>query len=184
MFSGKDILKAIKKKELVIEGFDKIKHLGTTTVHFHLDEEIAVPKKATIDYENVTDFSKYFKKQIIGPKGYKLKSGAFILARTEERVGLSKKIAMLIDGRSTMARLGISSELSDTVNAGHGYPRPRKITLELTNNGPFDIILRSRMSIAKGLIFKLKTKADMAYDAHRIYGMPIYKDELLPLKKR
>ena len=183
MYSRTDILKAIKSKDLVIEGFDKKEHLGTTTIHFHLDEEIAVPKKATIDYEKTTNFDKYFKKQLIGKNGYKLKSGAFILARTAERIGISKKLIMLVDGRSTLARLGISSELSKIINAGHGVPNPRKIILEIKNNGPFDIILRQGMEIIKGLIFKLDTKSDTAYDSHRIYGLSLYRDELLPLKE-
>lgn len=72
---------------------------------------------------------------------WKLKPGMFCLALTRERLEIPSRsrLAARIEGRSSLARLGISVHMTaPTIHADtHG-----RITLEILNHGPFEIWLR------------------------------------------
>jgi dCTP deaminase len=72
--------------------------------------------------------------------------GDFILARTQETVGLPENIAAKIDGKSSIARLGIVvHQTGGFIDAGfYGT-----ITLEISNANPFPVKLYVGMSIAQ-----------------------------------
>jgi len=130
-------------------------------------------------------FDKFYKKvKVKKGKTFILKPGQFVLGRTKEKVSLSNKIGMLIDGTTTFARFGVSViQTAMLVHAGHGIPKPRKIILEITNAGPFNIVLTPGMQIADGIFFELKTPTDKPYDAIGKYGLRKKRDELLPLRQ-
>ena len=183
IYSRIDILEAVKRGWLVIEPFDE-RLLKPNAIAFRLDSKIAVPKGGLVDLK--TDFSKFFEEKRIDENGFLLKSGQFILARTYEKIALNNRLAMFIEGRSTLARLGISvTQTAMTVEAGHGFlaekrARPRKIVLEIKNDGPFDFILKPKMRIAKGIIVELKTPSDIYYDAYGKYAREALEDTLWP----
>ena len=168
MLSNIDIENAVKSGEIKIVPFEK-KLLEPNSIYFRLDNKIAVPKNGTVDLENEENFSKFFDEKIV--EEVVLKPGDFILARTLEQVSISNKYSMLIEGRSTLGRLGVSVvQTAMTVESGHGTPTPRKIVLEIKNNGPFIIRLLPGMKIAKGIFFKLNTPTTIPYDEYFKYG--------------
>ena len=129
--------------------------------------------------------AKLFDKKKITSKGFTIGPGQFILARTRERIALNKRLAMLVEGRSTLARTGISvTQTAMVIEAGHGVPNPRKIVLEVSNAGPFEVTLFPGMRIAKGTIFELKTPTNVLYDSYGKYGTRKNLDELLPLGEK
>lgn len=181
MYSRVDILKAIKKRDLVIKPFNK-KNLGWVEYQLHLDNEVAIAKKGVVDIEKVKNFERFYQKNKI-KDSFKIRPGQLVLARTYEKISISKKLAAFIDGRSTLARLGLGVvQHAYWVGGGHGFPEPRKIVLEMVNAGPFNIVLRPRMEIAKLILFEFDTPSDIGYDTYGKYGRRKYKDELLPLK--
>jgi dCTP deaminase len=88
---------------------------------------------------------------------YILKRGSFVLGGTREAVRLSRELTCHIDGRSTLARLGLiihcTSSTFDNV-----HDESRVATLELANIGPFDLQLSLGMPIGM-LVFTRLTAA-------------------------
>lgn len=72
--------------------------------------------------------------------------GQFILGATEEYFKLGTKIVARVEGKSSLGRLGLM------VHSTAGWIDPGfrgNITLELSNNSPFPIILYAKMLIAQ-----------------------------------
>ena len=75
-----------------------------------------------------------------------LRPGDFILGTTEERFNLPAKLAAHLDGKSTVGRVGLSVH----VTAGWIDPGFRgRITLEIKNEGPCNIILKPGVRIGQ-----------------------------------
>lgn len=77
---------------------------------------------------------------------FPIEPGAFVLAWTRERIGLPSFLAARVEGRSTLARLGLSVHQSaPTVHPTfHG-----KLQLELTNAGPYTLRLYPGQAICQ-----------------------------------
>ena len=180
MFSGEDIHKAIELGYLSISPFDPsfvrpagiTLHLGETLLRPIPGKVVDVRRKITPDYETIT---------ITDEKPYELKSGGFVLGATHEAVTVGSNIGFLIEGRSTLARVGLTIvQTAMLVYPGHTN---RSITLELANHGPNAILLYPKMKIARAAIFELKTPASEGYDTYGKYrgqrevGPPIFEDE-------
>lgn len=69
----------------------------------------------------------------------KLRPGDFVLGSTKETIGLPDDLVGLIFGRSSFGRLGV------VAHTGAGFINPGwrgQLTLELTNTGPYTVVLR------------------------------------------
>ena len=98
----------------------------------------------------------------LSTQSYIIKPKEFLLAQTLEKIGLSKQISAILDGKSTLARLGLSIHQSaQLIVAGE---EPQIITLELYNAGEFEIELTLGMKIAKLIFFKFDKPNDRASD--------------------
>ena len=186
MLSNIDIMRSIKSGEFIVEPFDQ-EMLKPNAIFFRLDNAIAETKSGRIDPIKDEDVSHLYNIIDIEKQKYELKPGDFILARTFEKIALGNKLAMLVEGRSTLARLGISvTQTAMVIESGHGFPspnlaRPRKIVLEISNVGPFTVKLTPKMKIAKGTLFSLEHPTDIRYDAIGRYGRKKDLDDLLPV---
>ena len=180
MLSSEDIHKAIQDGHLTISPFDPkcvrpagiTLHLGETLLRPIPGKVVDVKNKITPDYETIT---------IDTDKPYLLESGGFVLGATDEAVTVGSNIGFLIEGRSTLARVGLTIvQTAMLVYPGHTN---RAITLELANHGPNPILLYKRMKIARAAIFELKTPSKQNYDTYGKYrtqadvGPPIFEDE-------
>jgi deoxycytidine triphosphate deaminase len=81
---------------------------------------------------------------------YVLKQGKFVLAQTFEEVSLPNDLMGLVEGRSSVARPGISIHLT-APKIDPGFKG--KITLEMTNNGNVDVELVAGESRVCQLVF-------------------------------
>lgn len=167
MLSDKDILKAINEGLLSIQPFDK-KQLRPAGISFQLGKQILIPKPVDlIDLKNIKDLD-YEEVEITEDKPFIIQPGQFVLGHTEEVLSVSTKLGFIIEGRSTLARLGISVEQSATiVDPGHSE---RPVTLEIYNCGPSPVTLYRGMSVAKGLVFKLSSQAGRDFDQYARYS--------------
>ncbi len=94
----------------------------------------------------------------IGP--YPFERGEFVIARTLERVRLPNHLAARIEGKSSLARLGLSvHQTAPTVLAGF----EGTLTLEMHNIGPFGVMLSAGMPIAQLIIEHLGLPATKGY---------------------
>ena len=82
-----------------------------------------------------------------------------------------------------LSRVGISHAAVGMINAGCGMKRPVKLTLELVNNAPFEVVLTPTTINKDGLIswgtevlkvaiVKMDSRPDIAYDEwnHAVYN--------------
>lgn len=182
MFSNEDLKRAIRSGELKIDPFsdDMIRaagitmHLGANLLKPLPGKVVDVKNKLTPDYREIT---------LTAEKPYPLESGEFILGHTLQTVTVGPSLGFLIEGRSTLARVGMTIvQTAMLVYPGH---RNRTITLELANHGPNTILLYPRMKIARVAIIELRTPCSEEYDDAGKYrhqtsvGTPIFDDEIL-----
>lgn len=183
MLSNEDIKRALETGDLVVSPFipGAIKASGVT---MHLGETLLKPLPGkVVDVKNgITP--DYLEIEITDSKPYPLQPGEFLLGHTFECVTVGARLGFLIEGRSTLARLGMTIvQTAMLVYPGH---RERPVTLELANHGPNTILLYPRMKIARVALFELRTPCSDQYDDKGKYreqqsvGRPIFKNEILP----
>ncbi|RME61483.1 MAG: dCTP deaminase, partial [Candidatus Dadabacteria bacterium] len=177
MLSDQDILNCIKNGEIRIHPF-KEKIVKASGINLHLGEHLLRPEAGkVVDVKNkiVPDYTSI---KITSDNPYSLKPGEFVLGHTYENVGIDAKLALLIEGRSTLARVGLTIvQTAMMVYPGH---RDRAITLEIANHGCNPILLYPKMKIARAAFFELRTPASELYDDYgkykeqKIVGPPIF----------
>jgi dCTP deaminase len=186
MLSDEDIKKVLASKELIIDPFDD-SYLRGAGLTLHLDQNLLKPVSGKIvdvkngiypDYQEIT---------ITDEVPYPLTPGEFILGATYQKVTVGNSLGFFIEGRSTLARLGLTIvQTAMLVYPGH---KDRRVTLELANHGPNTILLYPKMKIARVALFELKNPATKIYDDEGKYkhqtevGKPVFKNEILPEKK-
>jgi len=153
ILSDKKIFELIDTKKLIIEpNFDK-KNIRPTGIRFHLGEDILIPVSGqTVDITR-SDQPKYDHVKILGD-GYVLKPGDFVLGHTYERIQVPRNIVASLDGRSTVARIGLSIHCTSHMADGN-FEVPNVITLEIKNEGNFNIILKPMIPIGMFVLHEL-----------------------------
>ena len=94
-----------------------------------------------------------------GAEYYKLMPGEFVLMASREILNIPNGILSFVQGRSSIARIGIQTEQAGLIDAGFRGT----ITLEVQNQSDYPIILYAGMRVAQVYFFK-------AQQANRIYG--------------
>ncbi|MGK3202559.1 dCTP deaminase [Amycolatopsis sp. MEPSY49] len=79
--------------------------------------------------------------------------GEVVLAPTLERIGLSERLAGLVDGTSDYARLGISVVLCGQVSPGFGRETGAVLTLEIVNHLRHPVLLYPGARICNLMLF-------------------------------
>lgn len=182
MLSNADIRLALSSGSLKIEPFLE-KSIRPSGITLHLGENLLKPLPGkTVDVKNhVAPDYREIKITLDAP--YTLQPNEFVLAHTFEIVTVGSNLGFLIEGRSTLARVGLTIvQTAMIVYPGH---RNRAVTLELANHGPNPILLYPKMKIARAAIFELKTPSDEAYDddgkyrEQELVGRPVFKNEFM-----
>lgn len=182
MLSNEDINKLLISGELKIDPYtpDSIRASGIT---LHLGAELLKPLPGkVVDVKNgiVPDYESII---VTTEKPFPLEPGMFVLGHTYQKVTVGPSIGFLIEGRSTLARVGLTIvQTAMLVYPGH---RDRSVTLELANHGPNTILLYHKMKIARVALFELSSPSTIAYDDKGKYrnqvgvGKPLFPDEIL-----
>lgn len=96
------------------------------------------------------------------PPYYTIMPGEFVLMASREVLNIPNGILAFVQGRSSMARLGIQTEQAGLIDAGfHGT-----ITFEVYNESKEPITVYERMRVAQLYFFRAQ-KASMAYGPHK-----------------
>ena len=90
--------------------------------------------------------------------------GQFILGQTIERISLSSEYAALLEGKSSVARLGIIVHAAGLVNPGTGSEKPGKLTLEIYCENLSPVLLYPGMQIVQIMFVPLSSPAKRGYD--------------------
>lgn len=182
MLSNEDIKRCLETGELKVEPFsDEVLrgsgmtlHLGPTLLKPLPGKVVDVKNRIVPDYQEI---------QIEDETPYTLEPGEFVLGHTLQSITVGASLGFLIEGRSTLARVGLTIvQTAMLVYPGH---RDRAVTLELANHGVNPILLYPRMKIARVALIELKTPSSIDYDQQGKYrnqqgvGAPIFKDEIM-----
>jgi dCTP deaminase len=180
MLSNVSIKKYLGTRDIIISPWsDKMQDASRITLH--LGSNILLSKSNSVVDVVKKTLPKYSKIKTTSKKPFPLKPGMFVISETFEKVGLSEKIGMILDGRSTLARLGLTvTQSAIIIDSGQ---KPKKITLEIKNNGPNTILLYPKMKFCKACFFLLNPPATMRYDTNPKYKIddtnkPIFIHEL------
>ena len=123
-------------------------------VSVSIDPLMTSPEDAIRDYSDIVKVGQ-------GRK-FPLEPGAFVLGYTLERVELSNYLAARIEGRSSLARLGISvHQTAPTVQAGFSG----RLRLEIANLGPYTILLEPGMPFCQLIVERLSSPASSARES-------------------
>jgi len=182
MLSDEDIKNVIKNGELKITPFSD-KWIRSSGITLHLGEELLKPRGGYVVDVLKAEPPPYDQIIITPDKPYTLRPGEFMLGHTYQRVTVGASIGFLIEGRSTLARVGLTIvQTAMMVYPGHS---DRAVTLELANHGPNPILLYPKMKIARVGLFELKSPSVIRYDDTGKYrgqqsvGLPIFRDEIM-----
>ena len=115
MLSGKEIINAIKNKEIVISNFDE-KNIQPNGYEMHISNVLLTPDESsfkvyldqdTLEYKRVWDWKSpvAYKEIIIPEEGFVLEKGRLYLGVLTEKVGSDKYVPELKD-KSSWAREG------------------------------------------------------------------------------
>lgn len=180
IFSDITIKKFIEKGEIkIFPDFDN-KNIRPAGVRLHLGNELLVPSPGqTVDISEASEIK--YEKIKINEEGYTIRPGEFVLGTTYESIHLPKDIVGKLDGRSTIARLGLLIHCSsDTIDGNHEHPR--SIVLEMKNIGNFNIKIKPKIPIAMIVFHKLteqiQQKSQTQYNNQTKVQAPNLKDQL------
>ena len=123
-------------------------------IRLHLGSDLLIPHdNQTIDFAYGEDL--LFDKVNILEEPYTLQPGEFLLGSTHERFQVPRNIVCHVDGRSTVARVGLAIHCTSGIIDGN-FEEARSVVLEIKNQGPFAIVLRHKIPLAM-LSFTLLT---------------------------
>lgn len=179
MLSNVSITKYLESGDIVIDPWDD-GMMGAARIELHLGARILIPiGDRVVDIKN-NILPDYKEIEITKDVPFRLEPNMFVIGETYEKIGLSERMGMLLDGRSTLARVGLTvTQTAMIVDTGQ---KPKKMTLEMRNNGPHPILLYEQMKFCKGCFFLLDPPATTRYDSDGKYlsgdpHRPIFKNE-------
>ena len=144
--SHKTIEKYIDEGSLIIKpDFDR-KNIRPLGIRIHLAKDILVPEPGqTVSLTEASE-PKYIEIDLEKEEFY-LEPNQFILGATYEAVQTPKDVLAILDGRSTVARLGVTTHVTASIADGT-FEEPHVVVLEIKNMGNFRVRLRYKDPIA------------------------------------
>ncbi|MFW9944555.1 MAG: dCTP deaminase [Candidatus Sifarchaeia archaeon] len=175
MLSDVDIQKAMKAGAIGIDPFDP-DSLGPCSIDLKLDSIFRIYNPGSpVDVRSKEALDKDTKLVDTQGRPFMILPGQFILAQTMERIRLSSEYAALLEGKSSIARLGIIVHAAGLVNPGTGAEKPGKLTLEIYCENLSPVLLYPEMPIVQIMFVRLSSPAGTGYD-HRSHSRFIGQD--------
>lgn len=166
IYSKQDMLDALKSGALHIAPNPEVEMFSTSAVDLRLGHGFTffdkpsqgVSIRVVVDEANPEEIAgQYGKEKVLAGGEYlDLEPGDFVLASTMERIEMPLHLAARIEGRSSLARFGLSvHQTAPTIHADFRGA----IRLEIANVGPFVCRLTPGIRICQLIIEELKTPA-------------------------
>lgn len=167
ILSDRDILETIRIGGISIIPFSK-DMLGPCSIDLTLDSKFTIFKAGSlIDPQKKDELQKFVKLIDTHNEGYIITPGEFILGITRERIKLDKEFAATLEGRSSLARIGIVVHAAGLVNPGTGMKKPVPLALEISNRGNSNVLLKPGIKIVQIIFHKLSSPAGVGYDERK-----------------
>ena len=178
VLSDRDIKKYIARKELVIEPFDE-KYLSSASIDLTLGNKFRIFKHlqlAVIDPhkgvpEELTEII-----EVKDNEPFVVHPNELILGITRERIRMPPTLVARLDGRSSLARLGIIiHSTAGSVDPGwEGH-----IVLEIANIAKVPVLLWPGMRICRITFETLSSKCEKPYNRRKEAKYHLQKEPLL-----
>lgn len=151
--SHKTIERYIDEGGMVIKPeFDK-KDIRPLGIRIHLAKDILVPEEGqTVDL--TTPINLKYKEIDLEKEEFYLEPNQFILGATYEAIQTPKDVLAILDGRSTVARLGLTTHITAAIADGT-FEVPHVVVMEIKNVGNFRVRLKYKDPIAMMVFAKL-----------------------------
>ncbi len=143
----------IKNDEIIVSPSIDTKNIRSLGIRIHLGQKL-IQYKNDQSVDPTKDTELCFEEIDLSQGNFVLEPGAFVLGATLEAFKTPRNIAGFLDGRSTLARLGLSIHSTAAIIDGL-YEEARTITLEIYNAGNLKIILSHKMAIGSLAFFQL-----------------------------
>jgi len=182
ILSDGSIRKLVKKSELISEFFED-DAIQSASYDCTLGDTFLIPEinihKGHIDVGDKQEYRKVTKKDIIIPPH------SFLLATTREYLKLPSNVCGMVEGKSSVGRLGLFIQNAGWINPGFNG----KITLELYNANSLPIKIKSGMRICQMIFMFLDKEPEKKYAGKiqfqkDVCGSLIYQEiEVMKIKK-
>jgi len=128
--SHQTIEKYIDEGKMIIKPeFDK-KDIRPVGIRIHLAKDILVPEpNQTVEINGASQDLKY-KEIDLTKEDFYLEPNQFILGATYEAIQTPSNVLAILDGRSTVARLGITTHITASIADGTFY-EPHVVVMEI-----------------------------------------------------
>lgn len=155
MFLSHTVIQRCIDEKLIIIGPEyDIKNIRPVGLRMHLGKYLLLPEPGqTVDLSSNIHL-RYTEIDLTQTEFY-IEPGQFLLGSTYETIQTAAHILPMLDGRSTIARLGLTTHITASVIDGT-FEKPHAATLEIKNVGNFRIRLQFKDPIAMMLFVELK----------------------------
>jgi len=117
-----------------------------TGIRLHLGNELLIPVKGQkVDLSLSQEIQ--FERIDLSEEEFILQPNEFVLGSTYEKFQVPRNIVCHLEGRSTVARIGLAIHCTSGIIDGN-FEEARTVVLEMKNLGPFDIVLKHKMALA------------------------------------
>ena len=120
---------------------------------------LAVPPGQQGFYAQYTDTALPVEYEEFTAGAFWLPAHGFVLARTRETIALSNDLFAMVEGRSSVGRLGITAQNAGVVDSGFRGT----ITLELSNELPHPILVRSGFRCCQLVVYRVDGDTEGGY---------------------
>ena len=152
--SHQTIEKYIDEGKIIIEpSFDK-KNLRPVGIRIHLAKDLLLPEPDQMVNLTMAQDLKY-RTIDLTEDDFVLEPGQFVLGASYEAIQTPPNVLAILDGRSTVARLGLTTHITASVIDGT-FETPHVAVLEIKNLGNFKVKLNFKDPIAMMLFAELK----------------------------
>jgi dCTP deaminase len=164
--SHKTIERIIDEGSLIIRPQIDKKDIRPLGIRIHLAKNILIPEDGqTVDLTSPSDLK--YKEVDLEKEEFYLEPNQFILGATYEAIQTPKDVAAILDGRSTVARLGLTTHITAAIADGT-FEMPHVVVMEIKNMGNFRVRLKYKDPIAMMVFAKLTEPVEQKIESR--YG--------------
>ena len=167
ILSDRDIKKIIKSKKLVFNPSLNKNQIGPASIDLKLGpifKSFNVTKQCLLDTKNgFPDKDFIITKKVKTGEAFILHPNNFILASTKEYVKVPDDMVLKMEGKSTLARMGILVHTAGFVDPGF----EGTLTLEISNQSNLPVALYPDMHICQIAVEFLSSPAEVPYNKRK-----------------
>jgi len=166
MLSDRDLKQVIKDKEVLFRPPLRPDQIGPASIDLTLGRDFKVFKTTQVSLIDPKqglpeDYMESF--YMKDGKPFVLHPGDFVLASTKEYITVSDSYVVRVEGKSTLARMGILVHTAGFVDPGF----EGAITLEISNQSNVAVALYAGMYICQVAVHKLSSPAEIPYNKRK-----------------